>query len=206
MSRPQAKMWWPRRKRDVENLWCLGRRLEWNYWSYDQRNRIMFTVGTVDVMSTKYRPSIGRYFVDAPRPNIGHMLAVYQSTVGDMWVNCRWHIGQLSVAYQSYVICIGKLLADTSVKYRSSIGQLSAKCRPSVCEVSVTWKLYRPTYISTDYRLTIDRLSTECRSTVDRVSIDSRSSVDRQSIECRSSVDRYVDQYSGRHSGRQYLQ
>ena len=107
------------------------------------------------------------------------MSAVYQSTVGDMSVNCRWHIGQLSVAYQSYVICIGKLLADTSVKYRSSIGQLSAKCRPSVCEVSVTWKLYRPTYISTDYRLTIDRLSTECRP-----------SVDRQSTECRSTVDR----------------
>ena len=77
---------------------------------------IMFTVGTVDVMSTEYRPSIGQYFVDAPRPNIGHMSAVYQSTVGDMSVNCRWHIGQLSVAYQSYVICIGKLLADTSVK------------------------------------------------------------------------------------------
>ena len=102
--------------------------------------RIMFTVGTVDVMSTEYRPSIGRYFVDAPRPNIGHMSAVYQSTVGDMSVNCRWHIGQLSVAYQSYVICIGKLLADTSVKYRSSIGQLSAKCRPSVGQVSARYR------------------------------------------------------------------
>ena len=101
---------------------------------------IMFTVGTVDVMSTEYRPSIGRYFVDAPRPNIGHMSAVYQSTVGDMSVNCRWHIGQLSVAYQSYVICIGKLLADTSVKYRSSIGQLSAKCRPSVGQVSARYR------------------------------------------------------------------
>ena len=98
----------------------------------------MFTVGSVDVMSTEYRPSIGRYFVDAPRPNIGHMSAVYQSTVGDMSVNCRWHIGQLSVAYQSYVICIGQLLADTSVKYRPIIGQVSAKCRPSVGEVSVT--------------------------------------------------------------------
>ena len=162
---------------------------------------IMFTVGTVDVMSTEYRPSIGRYFVDAPRPNIGHMSAVYQSTVGDMSVNCRWHIGQLSVAYQSYVICIGKLLADTSVKYRSSIGQLSAKCRRSVGEVSA--KCLRGIgdlkaisadihidRLSTDYRPTIHRVSTECRSTVDRVSIDSRSSVDRQSIECRSTVDR----------------
>ena len=105
-----------------------------------KKNWIMFTVGTVDVMSTEYRPSIGRYFVDAPRPNIGHMSAVYQSTVGDMSVNCRWHIGQLSVAYQSYVICIGKLLADTSVKYRSSIGQLSAKCRPSVGQVSARYR------------------------------------------------------------------
>ena len=107
---------------------------------YTNLIRIMFTVGTVDVMSTEYRPSIGRYFVDAPRPNIGHMSAVYQSTVGDMSVNCRWHIGQLSVAYQSYVICIGKLLADTSVKYRSSIGQLSAKCRPSVGQVSARYR------------------------------------------------------------------
>ena len=161
----------------------------------------MFTVGTVDVMSTEYRPSIGRYFVDASRPNIGHMSAVYQSTVGDMSVNCRWYIGQLLVAYQSYVICIGKLLTDTSVKYRSSIGQLSAKCRRSVGQVSA--KCLRGIgdlkaisadihidRLSTDYRPTIHRVSTECRSTVDRVSIDSRSSVDRQSIECRSTVDR----------------
>ena len=167
---------------------------------------IMFTVGTVDVMSTEYRPSIGRYFVDAPRLNIGHMSAVYQSTVGDMSVNCRWHIGQLSVAYQSYVICIGKLLADTSVNYRSSIGQLSAKCRPSVGDLKAISADIHIDRLSTDYRPTIHRVSTECRSTVDRVSIDSRSSVDRQSIECRSSVDRYVDRYSGRHSGRQYLQ
>ena len=101
----------------------------------------MFTVGTVDVMSTEYRPSIGRYFVDAPRPNIGHMSAVYQSTVGDMSVNCRWHIGQLSVAYQSYVMyrqITGRYIGQVSVKYRPIIGEVSAKCRPSVCEVSVT--------------------------------------------------------------------
>ena len=162
----------------------------------------MFTVGTVDVMLTEYRPSIGRYFVDAPRPNIGHMSAVYQSTVGDMSVNCRWHIGQLSVAYQSYVICIGKLLADTSVKYRSSIGQLSAKCRLSVGQVSaryrwpesyIGWHTYRPTIdrLSTECRPSVDRQSTECRSTVDRVSIDSRSSVDR--VSTATSTDIAVD-------------
>ena len=46
-----------------------------------------------------HRPSIGRYFIDAPRPNGGHISVVYWSTVGDMSVNCRWHIGQLSLAY-----------------------------------------------------------------------------------------------------------
>ena len=92
----------------------------------------MFTVGSVDVMSTEYRPSIGRYFVDSPRPNIGHMSAVHRSTVGDMSVNCRRHIGQLSVAYQSYAICTGQLLADTSVNYGPSIGQVSAKCRRGI--------------------------------------------------------------------------
>ena len=34
------------------------------------------------------RPSIGRYFVDTPRPNIGHMSVVYRSTVDDMSVSC----------------------------------------------------------------------------------------------------------------------
>ena len=151
----------------------------------------MFTVGTVDVMSTEYRPSIGRYFVDAPRPNIGHMSAVYQSTVGDMSVNCRWHIGQLSVAYQSYVICIGKLLADTSVKYRSSIGQLSAKCRPSVSQVSARYR-WPESYIGRHtYRPTIDWLSTDYPPSVDRVSIDSRSSVDR--VSTATSTDIAVD-------------
>ena len=134
----------------------------------------MFTVGSVDVMSTEYLPSIGRYFVDAPRPNIGHMSAVYQSTVGDMSVNCRWHIGQLSVAYQSYVICIGQLLADTSVKYRPIIGEVSAKCLRGIGDLKA---------ISADMH--IDRLSTECRPSVDLQSTECRLTVDRVSIECR---------------------
>ena len=155
----------------------------------------MFTVGSVDVMSTEYQPSIGRYFVDAPRPNIGHMSAVYQSTVGDMSVNCRWHIGQLSVAYELYVICIGQLLADTSVKYRPIIGEVSAKCWPGIGDLKAISADIHINRLSTDYRPTIHQVSTECRSTVDRVS-----------TECRSSVDRYVDRYSGQHSGRHYLQ
>ena len=151
---------------------------------------IMFTVGTVDVMSTEYR-SIFRWRTSTE----------YRSYVGGISVNCRWYVGQLSVAYRSTigrisVVChmyrqiTGRYIGQVSVKYRPIIGEVSAKCRPSVCEVSVTWKLYRPTYISTDYRLTIHRLSTECRPSVDRQSTECRSTVDRQSIECRSTVDR----------------
>ena len=50
---------------------------------------------------TEYRSGIGR-------PNIGHVSVVYRSTVGDMSVNCRWHIRQLSVAYQSCVNLAGE--------------------------------------------------------------------------------------------------
>ena len=33
---------------------------------------------------------------------------VYRSTVGDILVNCRWYIGQLSVTYQSCVNLVGE--------------------------------------------------------------------------------------------------
>ena len=55
-----------------------------------------------------YRPSIGQYFINAPQTNIGHMSVVYKSTVGDISANCGWHIGQLSVDYQSYVNLAGE--------------------------------------------------------------------------------------------------
>ena len=84
------------------------------------------------------------------------MSALYQSTVGDMSVNCRWHIGQLSVPYQSYVMCIGKLLADTSVKYQPIIGEVSAKCLRGIGDLKA---------ISADIH--IDRLSTDYRPTID---------------------------------------
>ena len=47
-----------------------------------------------------YRPSIGQYFGNAPRLTIGHMSVIYWSTVGDISVNCRWYISQLSVVYR----------------------------------------------------------------------------------------------------------
>ena len=44
-----------------------------------------------------HRPSIGRYFIDTPRPNMGHMLVVNWSTVGDVLVNCRSHISRVLI-------------------------------------------------------------------------------------------------------------
>ena len=111
---------------------------------------------------------------------------------------------------------VDQLLTDTSVKYRRTIGEVSAKSRRSVGEVSVNEKLYRPRHIwndhrlcldwvSSDYRLNLDRLSTavstESRPTIDcyidPVSTDYRPSVDRLSTaistQCRPTIDRYID-------------
>ena len=77
---------------------------------------------------------------------------------------------------------VDQLLNDTSVKYRPTIG-----------EVSVNEKLYRPRHIWNDYRPYLDRLSTtistDCRPSVDRVSTDCRPSVNRLSTECRPTID-----------------
>ena len=162
-----------------------------------------------------------------------------------MSVNCWWHIGQLSVAYQSCVnlagessgfrferlsnviMLLGKMLQCEAwllyeanrralwtkgmvifsfVPIVSSVGQVSAKCRPSVGQVSAKCrqgigdlKSYVDRHTS---RPTINWLSTEYRPRLDWVSFDCRSTVDRVAVEYRSSVDRYVDQYSGRYSGR----
>ena len=84
---------------------------------------------------------------------------------------------------------VDQLLTDTSVKYRPTINQLSAKCRRRVGErkaISAETHLER---LSTNYRPlcrpTVDRVSTECRPSVDRVSTDYRPSVDRVSTDCR---------------------
>ena len=85
---------------------------------------------------------------------------------------------------------VDQLLTDTSVKYRRTIGEVSAK----VGEVSVKYR-WTKSYIGRDTSgTTIDRVSTECRPTIVRVSTDYRSlyrpSVDRLSTECQQSVDR----------------
>ena len=96
-------------------------------------------------------------------------------------------------------------IGEVSAKCRQSVGKVSAKCRRSVSEVSVNEKLYRPRHIwndyrpcldrvSTDYRPTIDRyidrVSTECRPSIDRLSTDCRPTIDRVSTDCRPTVDR----------------
>ena len=79
---------------------------------------------------------------------------------------------------------VDQLLTDTSVKYRPTIGEGSAKCRLSIGE--------RKSYIGRDTSgTTIDRVSTECRPTIVRVSTDYRSTIDRLSTAI--STDRSVD-------------
>ena len=89
---------------------------------------------------------------------------------------------------------VDQLLTDTSIKYRPTIDQLSAKCRRSVGEVSVNEKLFRPRHIWNVYRPCLDRVSTDYRPTIDRcidrVSTECWPSIDRLSTECRPTIDR----------------
>ena len=55
--------------------------------------------GKVDISSTH---------LDRISVNCRYTSTEYRPTVGDMSVNCRWHIGQLSVAYQSCVNLAGE--------------------------------------------------------------------------------------------------
>ena len=81
------------------------------------------------------------------------------------------------------MLSVDQLLTDTSVKYRPTIGEVSAKCRRKVGEVSVNEKLYQPRHIWNDYRPCLDRVSSHYRSTIDRY-------IDRLSTEYRPTVDR----------------
>ena len=115
---------------------------------------------------------------------------------------CRPAIDQVSTNYWP----IHRSSIDQlSTTYRRSVGEVLAKCRRNVGEVSMNEKLYQPRHIWTDYwpcldrvsthyRPTIDRyidrLSIECRLSVNRVSTDCRPSVDRLSTKCRPTIDR----------------
>ena len=79
------------------------------------------------------------------------------------------------------------------------ISQVSTNYRPTIGEVSVNEKLYRPRHIWNDYRPCLDRVSTHYRPTIDRyidrLSTECRPSVDRVSTDCRPSVDRLSTDY-----------
>ena len=120
----------------------------------------MFTVGSVDVMSTEYR-SIFRWRTSTE----------YRWYVGGISVNCRWYVGQLSVAYRSTigrisVVChmyrsiTGRYIGQVSANYRPSVGQVSARYRWP--ESYIGRHTYRPTidWLSTDYPPSVDRVST----------------------------------------------
>ena len=100
---------------------------------------------------------------------------------------------------------VDQLLTDTSVKYRPTIGEVSEKSQRSVGERKAISAVSRPsvdrlsTAISTDCRLSIDRVSTEYRPSIDRLSTECRPTIDRVSTDYRPSVDRYIDRYLGRY-------
>ena len=229
------------------------------------------TRSPVDRESTDYRSSVDRVSIECQStvdrlstatsidcPSIGGRYSgrrtstEYWSYVSGISANCRWYVGQLSVAYRStvggilvncrsHISCVfiwsetksstnyghGNLfffqfvsslivwylavtqdqsgpklnlwlaylklfprdamyqssIGGVSAKCGSSIGQVSAKCRPSIGEVSARYrwpeKLDRPTCMSVECRLTLDRYSIDTRSIVDRLSIDRRPSVNR---------------------------
>ena len=114
-----------------------------------------------------------------------------------------------SLRYSCYLLTINQVLADhrpsvdqlltdTSVKYRRTIGEvthleLSTMSQPSVVRLSFkSWPTadWLSTAISTESRLTIDRLLTECRPTIHRVST---------AISTTISTDRSVDTTYSKH-------
>ena len=81
-------------------LWVMSTEIHSVRQSIDTRS----TVGRWSIDSEKdYRPSIRRYFDDAPRLTSGHMSVVYQSTVGGMSVNCRSNISRVLIYQVSSV-------------------------------------------------------------------------------------------------------
>ena len=77
--------------------------------------------------------------------------------------------------------------------HRSSIDQLSAKCRWTKSYIGRDTSGTTIDHVSTECRSTIDRLSTaistECPPSVHRVSTECRLSVDRLSTKCRPTID-----------------
>ena len=119
-------------------------------------------------------------------------------TVGSVNRSIGWYSGLSS----DYRPSVDRVLTNYWPVRRSSIDQLSAKCRRKVGEVSVNEKLYRQRHIWNDYRQSVDRLSTAIsthyRPSVDRLSTKCRPTIDRLSTDGRPTVDRYIDRYIDR--------
>ena len=100
--------------------------------------------------------------------------------------------------------CVYEISTDTRPIVFRSLDRLAAEYRPTLDRLSTN---SRPTLdrLSTGSRPTVDRQSTNCRPTLDRLSTDSRSTIDRLSIDYRPLYRSTVDRYSGRHSGRHYV-
>ena len=118
---------------------------------------------------------------------------IYRSTIG--WLSTNISNGYLLTIDQ--VSTIDRVLTNYWPIRRSSIDQLSAKCRRKVSEVSVNEKLYRQRHIWNDYRPSVDRLSTAMSThyqpSVDRLSTKCPPTIDRLSTDGRPTVDRYID-------------
>ena len=125
--------------------------------------------------------------------NKGHRFLFTVDTVLQLSPCHRLHMN--SLRYSCYFLTIEQVatdhrpsvdqLTDTSVKYRRSIGEKSAKYR------------WTKSYTGRDTPgTTIDRVSNECRPTIVRVSTDYRPlyrpSLDRLSTECRPTIDRLL--------------
>ena len=87
-----------------------------------------------------------------------------------------------------------RYIGQVSTNYRPTIGEVSAKCRWTKSYIGRDTSGTTIDRVSTECRLTIDRLSTaistDCQLSVDRVSTDCRPTVNRLSTECWPTIDR----------------
>ena len=84
-----------------------------------------------------------------------------------------------------------------SVKYRSSVSQVSVKCRWSIGHVSVKYQSCTGR-VSVKYRSGVGQVSVKCRSSIGQVSVKYRSSIGHVSVEYRWFKTISVDTFIGR--------
>ena len=128
---------------------------------------------------------------------------IYRTAIFWLSTECRPTINWVST---NYWLIHRSSIDQLSVKCRRNVSEVSAKCRWKVGEVSVNEKLYRPRHIWNDYRPCLDRVSTDYWPTIDRVSTEYRPTVDRVSTNYRPTVNRYIDRYIDRYLGGHYPQ